>query len=95
MTDTLSAEEVADSLPDGWDQDGGEIVRTYEFDEYLDGVSFAADVGEVAQEEFHHPSIEIRYKEVEVRLTTHEADGITSQDLDLARLFDDAFASLQ
>jgi 4a-hydroxytetrahydrobiopterin dehydratase len=60
----------------------------YEFDDYLDGVAFAASVGEVAEEEFHHPTIEIRYGEVEVRLTSHEEGGITEKDTRLARLFD-------
>lgn len=89
MPEVLSAEEVEERLPFGWNHEDGEISRVYEFDEYLDGVAFAGDVGEVAQEEFHHPSIEIRYKEVEVRLTTHEADGITSKDIRLSRLFND------
>ncbi|AFK20006.1 4a-hydroxytetrahydrobiopterin dehydratase [Haloferax mediterranei ATCC 33500] len=89
MADTLSADEVEAQLSDGWERDGDEIVRVYEFDDYLDGVAFATDVGEVAEEEFHHPEITIRYKEVEVRLTTHDAGGITEKDLRLADLFDD------
>ncbi len=89
MSEVLSAEEVEEKLSVGWNHEDDKIVRVYEFDEYLDGVAFAADVGEVAQEEFHHPSIEIRYKEVEVRLTTHEADGITAKDIRLSALFND------
>ena len=44
---------------------------------------------EIADEEFHHPEICIRYGEVEVRLTSHEQGGITDRDLDLAEFFDD------
>jgi 4a-hydroxytetrahydrobiopterin dehydratase len=89
MADLLSDEEIAESLPADWERDGDEIVRTYEFDEYLDGVAFASEVGELAEEEFHHPEIVIGYKEVEVRLTSHEAGGITDQDVEMAELFDD------
>jgi len=91
MADLLDDGEIADRLPDGWEHDAGadEIVRTYEFENYLDGVEFASRVGEVAEEEFHHPTIVVRYGEVEVRLTSHEAGGVTDQDLRLARLFDD------
>jgi len=89
MARLLDDDEIADELPDGWTRDGDEVVRVYEFDDYLDGVGFAASVGEVAEEEFHHPTIEIRYGEVEVRLTSHEEGGITDTDLRLARLFDD------
>ena len=89
MARLLDDDEIADDLPEGWERDGDEIVRVYEFDDYLDGVAFAASVGEVAEEEFHHPTIEIRYGEVEVRLTSHEEGGITEKDVRLARLFDD------
>jgi 4a-hydroxytetrahydrobiopterin dehydratase len=89
MARLLDDDEVADELPERWERDGDEIVRVYEFDDYLDGVAFAASVGEVAEEEFHHPTIEIRYGEVEVRLTSHEEGGITEKDVRLAHLFDD------
>lgn len=89
MTDLLSDEEIEASLPDHWNREGEEIVRTYEFDSYLDGVGFAAGVGGVAQSAFHHPEITIEWREVEVRLTTHDAGGITEQDIDLAEQFED------
>lgn len=89
MSDLLSDDEIEAQLPDGWERDGDEIVRAYEFDDYLDGVEFATRVAEVAEEEFHHPEMIIGYQEVEVRLTTHDAGGITDQDLRLAQLFDD------
>lgn len=89
MTDRLSDEEIEASLPTNWERDGEEIVRTYEFDSYLDGVGFAAGVGGLAQSAFHHPEITIEWREVEVRLTTHDAGGITEQDIDLAEQFED------
>ena len=89
MADLLSDEEIAEEVPPEWDRDGDEIVRVYEFDDYLDGVTFATQVGEVAEEEWHHPTIEIRYAEVEVRLTSHEEGGITDKDVRMAGLFDD------
>ena len=48
MADLLSDEEVEAQLPDGWDREGDEIVRTFEFDAYLDGVGFAAAAAVVA-----------------------------------------------
>ncbi len=89
MPQRLDDDEIDRRLPDGWERDGDAIVRIYPFDDYLDGVTFATRVGEVADEEFHHPEIRIRYDEVEVRLTSHEAGGITETDLRLANLFDD------
>ena len=91
MAELLSDDEIRSQLPDEWDRDGDEITRTYTFEDYLSGVSFATQVGEVAEEEFHHPEIRINYKEVEVRLTSHEEGGITDQDIRLANLFDAEF----
>ena len=90
MAEVLSDDEVEAGLPDGWERDGDEIVRTYAFDDYLAGVRFAVACGEIAEEVFHHPELRIGYKEVEVRLTSHEAGGITEQDLRVAAQFDDA-----
>jgi len=87
----LNDEEIAAQLPDNWDREGDEIVRVYEFDDYLTGVDFAADLAEIADEAFHHPELIIGFRSVEVRLTSHEAGGITDDDIRLAEQFDDEF----
>jgi len=89
MADLLSDDEIATQLPDEWEREGDEIVRTYEFDAYLDGCGFAAAAGGLAQEAFHHPEMTIGWREVEVRLTTHDAGGITENDIELAERFDE------
>lgn len=89
MAETLADDEISENAPAEWQQDGDEIVRVYEFEEYLDGVAFATDVAEIADEEFHHPEIQVRFDEVEVRLTSHEAGGVTDQDIEMAERFDD------
>ncbi|WP_158055791.1 4a-hydroxytetrahydrobiopterin dehydratase [Halorussus halophilus] len=89
MADLLSDDEIQAQIPDDWARDGDEIVRVYEFDDYLKGVAFASEVGEIAEEEFHHPEIRIGYKEVEVRYTSHEEGGITDKDVKMAELADD------
>ena len=48
-------------------------------------------IGEIAEDAFHHPEIILRYAEVEVQLTTHDAGGITENDTDLAARFDEAY----
>ena len=91
MADLLSDEEIAARLPDDWNRDGDEIVRTYEFDSYLEGVGFASGAAGLAEEAFHHPDLRIGWREVEVRLTTHDAGGITTNDTDLAARFDELY----
>lgn len=89
MAELLSDDEIQEQLPDGWERVDDEIVRVFEFDDYLKGVAFASEVGELAEEEFHHPTIEIRYKEVEIRFTSHEEGGITDADVHMAELAND------
>lgn len=91
MPELLSEEEIERQLPANWNRDGDEIIREYGFDDYLDGAAFAADAAEIAEAEFHHPELIVRYKTVEVRFTTHDAGGITERDMTLAGLFDDLF----
>ena len=88
MPDLLSADEIETRLPDGWTYEDDEIVCVYEFDEYLRGVNFAQLVGEIAEAQAHHPTMVVRYDELEIRLTTHEAGGVTDADLEMAQLID-------
>ena len=87
MSDVLTDDDIESGLPDDWSRDGDEIVRTFEFDSYLEGVGFAAGAGGLAEEAFHHPEMTIGWREVDVRLTTHDAGGITQKDLELAARF--------
>ncbi|MFB6134749.1 MAG: 4a-hydroxytetrahydrobiopterin dehydratase [Halanaeroarchaeum sp.] len=91
MANVLDDEEIESRLPPNWERAGDEIVRTYSFDDYLVGVSFAVDVGELAEAEFHHPTIVIGYEEVEVRFTSHDVGGITERDIEMAELTDEEY----
>lgn len=84
MSELLEDDEIERKLPNDWEYDGDEIIRTYEFDDYPSAVTFVTDAAEIAEEEFHHPEITLRYDEVEVRFTTHDVGGVTETDLRLA-----------
>jgi 4a-hydroxytetrahydrobiopterin dehydratase len=49
------------------------------------GIDFATRIGAAADEVNHHPDLTISYPRVHVLLTSHDADGLTSRDVDLAR----------
>ena len=49
------------------------------------GIEFAARVGAAADAANHHPDLMITYPRVHVLLTTHETDGLTNRDVDMAR----------
>jgi len=91
MADLLTDAEIENRLPEDWTREDSEIVRTFEFDSYLDGIGFAAGAGGIAEDAWHHPEMTIGYAEVEVRLTTHDAGGITDNDIDLATRLNDLY----
>lgn len=65
------------------------LEREFEFDSFPAAVSFVDRLAEVAEAENHHPDIDIRYRRVRVRWTTHSAGGITDRDRELAARTDE------
>ena len=65
------------------------LEGTYAFEDFRDALEFTYEVGELAEEEFHHPTITVRYEEVEIRFTSHEEGGITDADVEMAELTND------
>jgi 4a-hydroxytetrahydrobiopterin dehydratase len=76
------------STPEGWSDTGGALERTFELPSFTEAIAFVNRVAELAEQEGHHPDIEISYKKVTLRWTTHSAGGITDRDYDLARRSD-------
>ena len=72
----------------GWARRGDALVRTYQFRNFSDSLSFVNRVGELAEKVNHHPDIDIRYSKVTLSLSTHDAGGITQNDINLARAID-------
>jgi 4a-hydroxytetrahydrobiopterin dehydratase len=68
----------------GWQINANELVRTFQFQDFRQALSFVNKVGELAEEAGHHPDIDIRYNRVRLGLTTHDAGGMTEKDFDLA-----------
>ena len=68
----------------GWSRRGDALTRTYQFRNFSDSLAFVNRVGELAEKVNHHPDIDIRYSKVTLSLSTHDAGGITQNDLDLA-----------
>lgn len=68
----------------GWKIEGGELVKTFEFKDFVTSLSFVNRVGALAEKAGHHPDIDIRYNRVRLALVTHDAGGLTAKDFDLA-----------
>jgi 4a-hydroxytetrahydrobiopterin dehydratase len=74
----------------GWSRRGDALMKTYTFDRFANGIAFVDRVARVADEMDHHPDIDIRYTKVTMSLSTHDAGGITQNDLDLAHRIEQA-----
>lgn len=72
------------SMP-GWERAEGGIRKRYRRASFMDAVAFVNQIAELAEAAQHHPDINIRWRNVTIALTTHEAGGITRLDLDLAQ----------
>jgi 4a-hydroxytetrahydrobiopterin dehydratase len=71
------------SLP-GWKVESGELVRTFQFKDFLASMAFVNKVADLAEDAGHHPDIDIRYNKVRLALVTHDQGGLTDKDFALA-----------
>jgi 4a-hydroxytetrahydrobiopterin dehydratase len=63
---------------------GHHIKRTYTFPDFRKALDFVNRVGEVAEQQGHHPDIFLAWGKVEVTLWTHKIDGLTESDFIMA-----------
>ncbi len=90
----LSEEAISEALAglDGWTRsdDGIAIEKKYKFKSFREAFGFMTE-GALAAEKFnHHPEWFNVYNRVEVRLTNHDAGGLTELDIKLATAMDKA-----
>ncbi|MGA3067580.1 MAG: 4a-hydroxytetrahydrobiopterin dehydratase [Tepidisphaeraceae bacterium] len=81
-TPPLSKVQIGLLLPQvpGWEEGKGEIFRTYKFQNFYQTMAFVNAVAWVANQENHHPDMEVGYNRCRVRFSTHAAKGLTEND---------------
>jgi 4a-hydroxytetrahydrobiopterin dehydratase len=72
------------SVPAGWLEEDDALVREFELESFPAAIAFVQSVADLAERENHHPDLDIRYRRVVVRWTTHSAGGVTDRDRELA-----------
>jgi len=82
----LSEDEIAARLAGvpGWQREGDWLRRAYTFESFPAAIAFVNRVAEAAETLDHHPDITIEYTKVMLRVTTHDAHGLTASDFELA-----------
>ncbi len=63
---------------------GNFLQKTFVFKNFVEAIDFVNGVAEIAESCQHHPDINITYKKVEVRLSTHDIGGLSHNDFILA-----------
>lgn len=82
---------------EGWTEAVGRdaIAKSFRFADFNTAFGFMARVALRAEQMDHHPEWFNVYNRVVVDLTTHDASGITTKDVELAKLLDDLSSKLQ
>lgn len=80
------------ALVPGWARDGDAIERGFEFEDFSQAFGFMARVALAAERMDHHPEWTNVYNKVLIRLSTHDAGGITQRDFKLAARINELFS---
>jgi len=77
-------DELHRKLPE-WEVAGGHhLHRVFTFPDFKQALAFVDRVGDLAEQQGHHPDIYLAWGKVEVSIWTHKVDGLTKSDFILA-----------
>ena len=81
----VNPEEVKKSLSAyNWSYKNQKISKTFEFNTYVDGVSFVNKVAEISERKNHHPEILLEWCKVTLEIASHDMGGVTTKCINLA-----------
>jgi 4a-hydroxytetrahydrobiopterin dehydratase len=92
QTMTFTETESAGLTDWRWMQ--GELHGHFASGDFATGLALVDRIGELAEAANHHPDVDLRYPHVRVTLVSHDAGGVTSRDVDLARQISQAASGL-
>jgi len=85
------AEELLRELDEGWALNAeGHLQRTYSFSNFVDAMAFANRVGDIAEDQNHHPDLAVSWGKCTVEIWTHKIQGLTESDFYFAAKADRA-----
>ena len=87
------ADEALSSLP-GWHRSEVTIIRTATLASFPQAIEAVDRVAVLAEAADHHPDMDIRWRTLTFRLSTHSEGGLTAKDFALARQIDEVLAAL-
>ena len=88
MENTIDKEQQKALLHVRWTIKADVLEAEFSFDDFKQALSFVNKVGELAEQEQHHPDVVLGYGRVNIKLSTHDAGGLTQKDFTLAQKID-------
>ena len=89
----MKAKEIQaynNQLKTGWEViDNKKIAQSFTFKNFKEALNFANQVGEIAEQEQHHPDLHVYYGKVEIELATHAIGGLSENDFIMASKIED------
>ena len=79
LDDAALASEL--KLLPGWAHLADRITKTYRFDDYHQTIAFVNAIAWIAHRADHHPDLSVHYNRCVVSYSTHDAGGVTRNDL--------------
>ncbi len=92
----LTAEEISPltaQISDWEVVESHHILKTFQSENFKSALDFVNRVGEIAEEQGHHPDLYLAWGKVEVKIWTHKINGLSESDFILAAKIDRAYTS--
>jgi 4a-hydroxytetrahydrobiopterin dehydratase len=74
---------------DSWNDANGALERTVVLPSFRAAIALVNRIADLAERENHHPDLDVSYRSVTIRWTTHSAGGVTERDRELAARTDE------
>jgi len=86
----ININEVLSELNSNWrlSENQDLLSRRFELNTFAEALDLVNKIGEIAEEQRHHPDINLGWGYVEIYLSTHDIGGITDKDIILAKAID-------
>ena len=87
----LTEQEITKALQEleGWTYEDNAIHTSFEFGNFKEAFSVMTRIAFEAEALEHHPTWTNTFNELQITLTTHDADGVTQKDIDMAKTIED------
>lgn len=88
--DPVQVNEYMQTIHSAWEirANGALISRSFKFKNFSKTMFFVNAVANMADQQGHHPDVEFGYNYCRIKFTTHEANGLTSNDFICAKKVD-------